>query len=257
MTQPRLSIITCANQSNPYLGEAIASLALACRGHDVQRVLVANGGWQPDAVEASGFDLVITTTEMGLGRARNIGVERCATTWVTFFDADDLLGPAYVRETIACTDREEYRLGGRPFFFNTAAMIDEDGQPMGNWSPALGRFPPGLALRLAHPYTGATLVIRTEVLVRMGGYNWSDYAEDYDLTLRLVFDQNGGLTPSINDRAIYRYRQHRNTMSGNLRHKIAGVRAVQLVHLLQHRRWSMAIGVAASTLRLALAWVRT
>lgn len=256
MNQPKLSIITCANRPNPFFANAITSLAVACRGHDVKRVLVANGGWQPNAFEASGFDLVITVTETGLGRARNIGVERCATTWVTFFDSDDMMDPAYVQETISCINRDEYHPGGRTFFFNTVAMVDEDGQTIANSSPRLVRFPHKLALRLGHPYTGATLVIRTEVLMLMGGYDWSGYAEDYDLTLRLVCDCDGGRAPSINDRAIYLYRQHGNTMSGSLRSKIVGVRAVQLAHLLKHRRWSMTIGVAVSTLRLVLAIVR-
>lgn len=246
MDRPRLSIVTCANRTNPYFDAAVASLAQACAGQPVQRVLVANGGWQPDARTATGFDLIVTTPENGLGHARNLGVERAGGDWVTFFDSDDLLDAAYVAETLAATERS----GAAGFFYNTTAMITAAGEPMTGWTPALQRYPDGVALRLAHPYTGATLVIRRALFRQAGGYRWKGYAEDYELTLRLVFD-HAGRPPARNARAVYLYRQHGDTMSGDMRKKIEGVRAVQVHHLLAHRRWSMLLGVLASTLRLA------
>lgn len=248
MDRPKLSIVTCANRVNPYFDAAIQSLAAACAGHSVQRVLVANGGWQPSEAIARGFDLVVLTAESGLGHARNIGAERSTGEWVTFFDSDDLLDAQYVASTLAWTERH----APQEFFFNTTAMIAENGELMADWTPALKRYPDSIALRLAHPYTGATLVIRSELFRRAGGYQWKGYAEDYELTLRLVFEHAGRTVPLRNSGAIYLYRQHGDTMSGNLRKKIEGVRAVQWHHLLNHRRWSMLLGVFVSTLRLVL-----
>lgn len=249
-SRPQLSIITCANRSNPYFAEAIASLAQACAGHPVQRVLVANGGWQPTESIAAGFDLVVTTADRGLGLARNLGARHSAGEWMTFFDSDDLLDPTYVAETLAAIEAPQAR-DGMPFFFNATSMISEQGETMQDWRPALGRIPDALALRLAHPYTGATLVVRTALFQEMGGYCWSGYAEDYELTLRLFFGPAGRHSPHRHAGAIYRYRQHGDTMSGSLRGKIRGVRAVQWHYLRHHGRLSMLLGVLASTLRLA------
>jgi glycosyltransferase involved in cell wall biosynthesis len=246
--RPKLSIVTCANRVNPYFDAAIQSLAAVCDGQSVQRVLVANGGWQPGEAIAKGFDLVVTTAESGLGHARNLGIERSAGEWVTFFDSDDLLDTQYVAATLAGIERH----AEEAFFFNTTAMIAENGELMADWIPALQRYPDSVALRLAHPYTGATLVIRSDLFRHAGGYCWKGYAEDYELTLRLVFGHAGRTVPSRNLDAIYLYRQHGDTMSGNVRKKIEGVRAVQLHHLLRHRRWSMLLGVFVSTLRLVL-----
>lgn len=247
MDRPRLSIVTCANRVNPYFDAAIQSLAVACAGQRVQRVLVANGGWQPSASIRDGFDLVVTTEQGGLGHARNLGVAHSTGEWVTFFDSDDLLDARYVAATLAFTGRP----AAGAFFFNTTAMVAESGELMADWTPALQRYPDALALRLAHPYTGATLVIRSELFRHIGGYQWQGYAEDYELTLRLVFQQPHRQAPARNPEAVYLYRQHGDTMSGNARKKVEGVRAVQMHHLLTHRRWSMLLGVLASTLRLA------
>lgn len=249
MNPPKLSIVTCANRPNPFFDTAIQSLAKACAGFSVQRVLVANGGWEPEASIARGFDLVVATPLGGLGHARNLGVEHSAGEWVTFFDSDDLLDPQYVAATLAAIERQ----AKQDFFFNTTAMIAEDGALMADWVPALQRCPDPLALRLAHPYTGATLVIRSMLFRRMGGYQWQGYAEDYELTLRLVFEHGRRHAPVRNSGAVYLYRQHGDTMSGNLRKKIQGVRAVQRHHFWTHRRWSMALGILVSTLRLVRA----
>ena len=213
----------------------------------MQRVLVANGGWQPSDAIAKGFDLVVTTSQSGLGHARNLGVERCTGEWVSFFDSDDLLSSSYIGATLDAADRHPTD----DFFFNTTAMVADSGELMADWTPALKRYPDSLALRIAHPYTGATLVIRSELFRRVGGYQWTGYAEDYELTLRLVFEHGRRQMPLRNLDAVYFYRQHGDTMSGDVRKKIEGVRAVQLHHLRMHRRWSMLLGVVASTLRLA------
>lgn len=241
-----LTIIVCANRDNPFFGAALQSLAEArarAGGNEVEAILVANGGWSPPAAIAEQFDRIVRLEEGGLGLSRNMGVENARGEWVSFFDSDDLLDPDYLRETLAAVrDAGDDRI-----FFNRIRMIDESGDILPDRF-RLEKLPDFLSVRLAHPFTGATIVIRRSVFLSEGGYRWKGYAEDYDLTLRLIFSPQR-FRLSRNDRAFYLYRQHGDTMSGDRRKKILGVRDVQRHHARTGHP-SMYLGVAASWLRL-------
>lgn len=243
-----LSIITCANRDNPYFRDALTSLCAANSHATTQRILVANGGWEPPRHIQKHFDLVVKTAKSGLGYSRNLGVEASTTEWITFFDSDDLLDSSYIKNTIAFIKNNT----NIDFFFNTPLMVLESGAPIHAWIPRLRRIPPRLALRIAHPYTGATLVIRKGLFCEMRGYQWPGYAEDYDFSLRLIHKHPKLSSIHQNREAIYYYRKHPATMSGDISNKIRGLRAVQAHHLIAHKKPSMLIGILISTARLHL-----
>ncbi len=239
-----LTIIVCANRDNPFFGAALRSLAEARgRAGDVETILVANGGWDPPAAIADHFDRVLRLEAGGLGMSRNVGVENAKGEWISFFDSDDLLDPDYLRETTAVLRRAS----DNQIFFNRIRMIDEDGGVLPDRF-RLENLPDFLSVRLAHPFTGATIVIRRSDFLAETGYRWKGYAEDYDLTLRLTFSKRR-FRLARNDRAFYLYRQHGDTMSGDRREKVLGVRDVQLHHARSGHP-SMYLGVAVSSLRL-------
>ena len=239
-----LTIIVCANRDNPHFAAALKSLDEArSRTIGVEQLLVANGGWKPPATIAGHFDTIIHLESGGLGLSRNAGVEKAKGEWISFFDSDDLLDPDYLKETIAAVQNA----AADTIFFNRVRMIDERDAVL---PPLfhLENLPDFLSLRLAHPFTGATIVIKRSAFLAEGGYRWSGYAEDYDLTLRLAFSRSH-FRIRRNDKAFYLYRQHPDTMSGNKREKIRGVRNVQLHHARAGYP-SMYLGVVASSLRL-------
>lgn len=246
MPQTLLTIVVCANRDNPFFAAALQSLTEAQLGISrVETVLVANGGWHPPVEHAALFDLVITTPNSGLGRARNLGVENSSGDWISFFDSDDLMAPDYLKETLAAIAH------AKPFdiFFNRVRMIDTNGRTLPDRF-RLERLPNMVSLALAHPFTGATLVIRRTVFLAEGGYQWRGYAEDYDLSLRLFFSPQR-LRFKRNPAAAYLYRQHDDTMSADNSQKIIGVRAVQLHHARSGRP-ILYVGALASSLRLLL-----
>lgn len=248
MRAKTLAIITCANRDNPYFRDALNSLGAANSNAAAQRILVANGGWDPPLQIQACFDLVVRTDRSGLGYSRNLGAEASTAEWITFFDSDDLLDSNYTKNTIAFVEKHP----NTNFFFNSPLMISESGIPIPEWAPRLRRIPARLALRIAHPYTGATLVIRKSLFSEIRGYQWAGYAEDYELSLRLIHKHPKNNPIYQNTDAIYYYRQHQATMSGNLIHKIRGLRAVQFHHFLAHKKPSMLIGILVSTARFYL-----
>lgn len=241
----RLSIIVCANRDNPFFCDALASLAAAQRGIcSVETVLVANGGWNPPVKITERFDKVVQLEGSGLGSARNEGARQASGDWITFFDSDDALSHTYIEETLkavaACDST-------RDIIFNAVVMMDEKGTPFDDGF-RLERLPDRLSTIIAHPFTGATLVIGRETFIRVGGYNWQGYAEDYELTLRLMRSPQN-LKIVRNMKAIYLYRQHADTMSGSNIKKVQGVRDVQLYHA-KNGSPSMYLGVALSQIRI-------
>ncbi len=241
----RLSIIVCANRDNPFFVEALDSLAAARGGmDDVETVLIANGGWNPPAEIAERFDKVIRLAEGGLGRARNEGARQAAGEWITFFDSDDALDRAYIEQTLRAVAMCDVT---RDIVFNVVVMMDEKGNPFDDGF-RLERLPSRISTIIAHPFTGATLVIGRKTFVLARGYEWQGYAEDYELTLRLMRSPHN-LRIVRNPQSIYLYRQHADTMSGSSIKKIEGVRDVQLHHARKGNPL-MYIGVLISRLRL-------
>ena len=76
---------------------AIASV-LTGQGHTVRRIIVVDDGSQDDTAErvrslGSPMIELIRTSNQGVARARNLGIERAGAEWVAFLDADDVWMP--------------------------------------------------------------------------------------------------------------------------------------------------------------------
>lgn len=252
MGQHDLAIITCANGNNAYFPEAIHSLKLACRGiSGVQCILVANGGWTPPTDIANGFDQVVCVDQAGLGQSRNVGAVSANARWITFFDSDDLIDKNYVNNTINFIRNIDFKIKDFKLFFNEIKFIDQNSIKMPNKKPILEKIPIPIALRLAHPFTGATIVIQKDFFLEAGGYNWRGYGEDYELSTRLYFDFCANMS-NKNKESIYLYRQHGGTMSSDRNKKILGVIDIQVNRLLVHKQFSFMFGIAISMARLLI-----
>jgi glycosyltransferase involved in cell wall biosynthesis len=247
----QLSVIVCANRGGEYFTDALDSLVVARQGRtNIEVILVANGGWLPEESIVKYFDRVEFTSESGLGNARNLGVSVARGRWVTFFDNDDLLDIDYIGEIETLIARVPHRT----VIFAKAVFMTAEGAVL-PWRWRLENLPPTIGCLIAHPFTGATMVIPKELFVIIGGYKWNGYAEDYHLTLRILYSK-----PPIGiiraPKAYYYYRQHANTMSGDVIKKIRGVREVQIYFARRGYIW-LWVGVLASGVRLLLRRIRS
>lgn len=138
--------------------------------------------------ELERVEIARSARRLSLGSARNFGLERVATPYVVFWDADDEMLPG----TLAFLEQS---IGSDPRLAAFGAAIVED--PSGarhrwprHWMPALARAPALFALIdciwSLYPSTGAT-IMRTELVRAAGGYWDAESGEDWCLGVSLAF----------------------------------------------------------------------
>lgn len=238
------------HSTNPYMEKAFASLTSAVAELPVETILVANGGYRPDDAVKACFDRCISTAIGGLGYARNHGAEAANGEYISFFDADDLIERSYVTAILAAI--RAGRLAGERYGYSATRNIGPSDEPLAPGLAARLTGEPNRALWYKHPFTGATLVIARENFIKVGGYKWAGYAEDYELSIRLR-KQFGHATYLPDNH--YLYRLHGNAMSSSLRNKARGVMLIQIHALLAGRGAAYAGGAVLNLLRLGAATV--
>ncbi|GJE40174.1 glycosyltransferase [Methylobacterium persicinum] len=184
-------ISTYAGETASRLGASLASLReQTLRPGRV--VLVVDGPVDPEqeatiaafaAAGAPPLDLVRIPRNVGLAGALNAGLERCRGAWIMRMDSDDLCMPDRLEIQMAYA----WRHPGIDVVTAWSEEFFEDGTaPQIKVSPtrhaAVAR-----AMRWRNVLVHPTVLVRTEVLRRVGGYR-SRYGllEDYDLFVRLI-----------------------------------------------------------------------
>lgn len=105
---PKVSVvIPCYNQG-PYVVEAIDSV-LAQSFEDFEIVVVNDGSTDQQTISIlEKLDYpktsLVTTTNQGLAAARNNGIEAARGEFILPLDADDRIGPNYLKEAVAALD---------------------------------------------------------------------------------------------------------------------------------------------------------
>lgn len=158
---PRPAVIVVDDGSRDTTAEVLAA-------HEVTVVRNDAGGW-------------------GAGRARNAGLERATTPFVSFVDSDDLLLPG------ALTALED-ALAGHPdapfaFGLGLAASHDPSGWAQrGLIGPLPGEDPASAGAIFARNFVPSSgTLVRADVMRSAGGYDPSlVFSEDLDLWLRLA-----------------------------------------------------------------------
>lgn len=245
-----LSIIMCMHSDNPFMEKAFESMTRAVAGLPVETILVANGGYRPMEAVAARFDKQVTTAIGGLGYARNRGVEEAEGEFITFFDADDLLERTYVERQLEAI--ASGLLNGNAYAFSATKNVGPADEPIGASLSARMTREPNRTLWFKHPFTGATLLIRREHMISIGGYKWSGYAEDYELSVRLR--ERFGPAVYLGDNH-YIYRLHGAAMSSSVKKKARGVMHIQLHAVVGGKGPRYAAGALVSMCRLAVATV--
>lgn len=199
MSLPEVSVIVPVHNRAATLARAVGSvLDQSFTALEVIIVDDASTDGSRHAAEALGDGRVTVLAHAenrGAGAARNTGITAARAPWVAFQDSDDLWKPEKLVRQMALLARAPADVVG---CFCRMAVVTDLAGPGG---PARAVPPEGedafgdkLLARLMrdNPVSTQTLVARTEVLRRIGGFDETLPAlEDWDLALRLA--QEGGL----------------------------------------------------------------
>jgi len=210
-------VIPCYAQAC-YLGQALESVLTQSYPH--HEVLVVDDG-SPDEVRGVTEQYPGTSyfwqENRGLGAARNAGLARTTGEYVVFLDADDRLLPDAL--AVGAQALETHPLCAFVWGFNRP--IDAQGQPL----PGVARHYRGgttyrqlLEQNIVGPPVG--VMFRRIQLVEAGGFRAStDYAEDYDLYLRLARQY----PYFCHEQVVAEYRYHERNMSLDSRRMLQGI----------------------------------
>lgn len=204
--QPELSIVITSHNQGDFLLEAIASAEAACRGRNIELLIVDDGSSEPRTVEVlnhlDGLGYrVLRQPNKGLSSARNTGTANTSAPILLFLDDDNRLLPPYLEQGLGLMHRHQ-----------TLEVVYGNRQEFGTSSKLrrIGRVSPE-ALWQMNRIDNCTLIRRT-LLVRTGGYDSALPAfEDWDLWLTAL-GQSPGLQLGYLDMNCFEYRVRPNSM---------------------------------------------
>ncbi|MBV9996064.1 MAG: glycosyltransferase [Caulobacteraceae bacterium] len=185
---PRVSVLMPAHNAARWLGEAIESV-LGQTLADLELLVVDDGSTDGSAEILRAFQQrdprlkVLVQPRRGLCDALNHGLAAARAPLLARLDADDLAHPERLeRQAAFLAAQPQTGLVGA-----WAQEIDDGGRVVGQRRPETD--PHALSLLLAHcnPFIHSSVMARTELLRRLGGYRCVfEAAEDYDLWLRVA-----------------------------------------------------------------------
>ncbi len=131
--------------------------------------------------------LVRHEESQGVSRARNAGLARVTSPWVSFLDDDDIWSPHKLRRQLAALQESADDRGCPGWAVSAAAVIDENGRVLGIQSPMDVPMIPELFHMNVVPGGGSGVLAATELVREVGGFDHrlSNLA-DWDLWIRLA-----------------------------------------------------------------------
>jgi glycosyltransferase involved in cell wall biosynthesis len=194
MSTADISVVIAAYNAAPFIARAIRSLRAQSRRP--QEIIVVDDGscdGTSDVVRALGEDLVVVRQEnRGPGPARNVGVQRARSTFVSFLDADDEYLPHAV-ETYerAMTDfpKANVASGATVLIWAGVASRRPAQDLVLGGSARAAILPDFFEVARRHPFVVNTnsVVVRKDAFVAVGGFREDvRFAEDLDLWGRLA-----------------------------------------------------------------------
>jgi glycosyltransferase involved in cell wall biosynthesis len=203
-TRPRISVITCTWNSEPYLAESIASV-LAQDYPEIEYIFVDGGSTDGTVERIQGIDrphAFVTGVRGGISHAMNEGIRLARGDIVAHLHSDDYYPTPRVLSEVA-----EAMAGGAGWLFGTALYVVDGQAKAADWS--VPRYSYRRLLKGNFIPHQATFV-RRDLLARAGLFDTSlKYAMDYDLWLRL-----GRLAEPIQlDSHLCAFREHAGSAS--------------------------------------------
>ncbi|MBV8833223.1 MAG: glycosyltransferase family 2 protein [Acidobacteriaceae bacterium] len=227
MPAPRVSVIVPAYNVTAYVREALESLR-AQTFRDFETVLVNDGcpdtGNLEKAVAPYAGEIVyLKTTNGGVARARNAGIQLARGDFVAFLDPDDFWEREYLESQMAMFDANR----ALDLVYPDAIVFGET--PWAG-STRMTRFPfsgtvsyEAIATLRCRIFCGAT--VRRDAILRLGAFDATlSAAEDFDLWLRLA---RSGAKMAYNCAPLVHYRVRAGSLSRN---KVVMKRAIVRVY---------------------------
>ncbi|MFO0741982.1 MAG: glycosyltransferase [Labilithrix sp.] len=228
-----ISVLLPFRNAAATLDEAISSVLADMQAAD-ELVLVDDGSTDggPAIAERHARDprvIRVTTTGVGLPGALARGLEACRGELVARMDADDISLPGRLAA-------EAVLLASDPSLGAVATLVEPFGEPGPGMRRYLG-WQNGLvtpedharAIFIEAPICHPSTMLRRSALDAVGGFRAGDFAEDYDLWLRLVAAGWGiAKVPEV----LFRYRVHRASVTWNdSRFSFEKLRKLRALHL--------------------------
>jgi GT2 family glycosyltransferase len=204
-----VTVVLITYNDAAFLREAISSVINQRRPAD--EIIVVDDGSEvsPAPLIAEFQDIILLRkSNGGPSSARNAGLHRARSRYITFLDADDRLEPNAIATGIACFARRPEAA----MVYGGYRRIQADGKPLGRPRfKAVGKNAYADLLTSNRIGMLATVLYRREILLELGGFDEGlRRCEDYDLYLRLARSHSIATHPEI----IAEYRWHgRNTSS--------------------------------------------
>lgn len=183
---PNVSVVIPTHNRWALLRAALHG-ALAQRAVDVEVLVVDDGSTDETADELSRLTnprlrVIRHETSQGVARARNSGIAHARGEWVAFLDDDDLWSTDKVRAQLDAAARH-----GAAFVYGTAVEIDEHRTPLVVYRATDARVVTRELLATNAVGTPSAVMVRTELLRRVGGFDERLAAlADWDLWLTVL-----------------------------------------------------------------------
>lgn len=186
---PFFSVILCTCRIDDYFWQAVNSI-LQQTFDDFELIIISNGN---DDLKSSFLAAGFTdnrvrfwhTNILQLTFNLNYGVNLAEGTYIVRMDADDIALPLRLERLFSCCSTISPDVVG-----SWAKVIDKDGHEISELTPPLTNARIRHRLPYRNPFIHPTVAIRKETLLRVGGYRGLEFAQDYDLWLRLSNDKS-------------------------------------------------------------------
>ena len=212
MAAPTVSVLLPVRNSDRWLEESLASLSRQTLS-DFEVVAVDDGSEDDSAkildrwAKSDGRITIIRQPALGLVTALNCGLEYCRAPLVARMDADDISHPRRLELQAA-------RFSSRADVGVVSCLVRHF--PSGSVAMGFRLYEEWLNSLLTHdemarerfiesPVSHPSVMVRREVLSEIGGWRDVDWAEDYDLWLRLF--EAGAIFAKL-DRTLFFWREH-------------------------------------------------
>ncbi|EEG10437.1 glycosyltransferase [Pseudogulbenkiania ferrooxidans] len=243
---PVVSVLLPVNRVDRFFIPAVESI-LTQTLQDFELIIIANGCSTEhlNKIRLTYGDhnrvRILNTEIKGLPFALNLGVHNARGLYIARMDADDISIPERLEKQLNTLEQNK-KIG---VVSSGVDFIDENDQAIRE-----GKFPEltdkdhrrllPLICCIAHP----TVMVRKEIINKLGGYSFGSFSEDYDLWLRIMRE-----LPEVEfyriPESLLKYRRHGNqaTSSKNIKKIRAYNSALKIRELFLSRKLKFIIGI--------------